>query len=221
MKTAEENVCDITIGINDLREKELLADIIETKKSNSYSKHLFDKKLRQLRIELLKRGMFYCFKCDGIKPTSDFTKSKSSSLGLFCYCKQCCKILYHSFCNKPKRKEVRKIWSLREKFGISLDRYKEILKEQNYQCAICGRLSESEKDKRMLAVDHDHKTKKVRGILCSNCNNGLGRFFDNTKYLSKAIDYLNKYNNESLPSANVMSSRSRGTQLLPGSPLTI
>lgn len=43
-----------------------------------------------------------------------------------------------------------------------------------------------------LVVDHDHKTKKIRGILCHHCNVGLGFFRDNEEFLSNAIKYLNK-----------------------------
>ena len=57
------------------------------------------------------------------------------------------------------------------------------------KCAICGAL----KGKRNHALDHDHKTGKFRGILCTACNLGLGMFRDDTRLLLLAIDYLNKY----------------------------
>jgi len=78
---------------------------------------------------------------------------------------------------------------LRNKFGITLDVYNKILEGQNGVCAIC-------KDEcltgRQLAVDHDHKTGKVRGLLCMECNIGLGKFKDSSELLSKAISYLQK-----------------------------
>ena len=69
------------------------------------------------------------------------------------------------------------------------------LKIQNNVCAICKN-PETAKDKktncvRRMAIDHDHNTGAIRGLLCSNCNNGLGRFKDSRDYLQSAIKYLN------------------------------
>lgn len=61
-------------------------------------------------------------------------------------------------------------------------------------CAICG-MPESSKGSSRLAVDHDHITNKVRGLLCTKCNTGLGVFVDNTLFLSKAIEYLEYHKN--------------------------
>ena len=60
-----------------------------------------------------------------------------------------------------------------------------MLSNQSGHCAIC-----INKDKRKLAVDHCHKTGKIRGLLCSNCNQGLGMFKDNLDFLGRARNYL-------------------------------
>jgi hypothetical protein len=60
----------------------------------------------------------------------------------------------------------------------------DMVKAQNGLCAICG----AEPDE--LVVDHCHASGNVRGLLCHSCNLGLGKFFDNTSYLSNAINYL-------------------------------
>jgi hypothetical protein len=73
----------------------------------------------------------------------------------------------------------------REKFGIGLYQYQTMLEQQNGVCYICG-----EQDFRNLAVDHDHKTGKVRRLLCTSCNIGLGKFKDDANLLRKAADYL-------------------------------
>jgi len=78
---------------------------------------------------------------------------------------------------------------LRIKFGITLDQYNVMLANQNEVCAICKKQCQTGK---YLAVDHCHKTKKVRGLLCMNCNNGLGKFKDSTETLTRAIEYLIK-----------------------------
>lgn len=72
-------------------------------------------------------------------------------------------------------------------YGLYPWQYDKMLKDQNNLCAIC-RLPEP--SGRYLAVDHCHTTNKVRGLLCINCNNGLGRFKDNVLALEKAIKYL-------------------------------
>lgn len=58
-------------------------------------------------------------------------------------------------------------------------------------CAICKQPPSSGRYKK-LCVDHDHKTAKVRGLLCYNCNMGLGYFHDNSIALEAAVAYLGK-----------------------------
>lgn len=73
-----------------------------------------------------------------------------------------------------------------KKIGFSLPEYEKMLNKQNGGCAICKK-----KDKWFrLAVDHCHGTKKIRGLLCSQCNRGLGIFHDSTDLLKHAIAYL-------------------------------
>lgn len=79
---------------------------------------------------------------------------------------------------------------LKRRFGISLDEYNDIFSKQEGRCAICGR-HQSEFDI-AFDVDHDHKTGKVRGLLCRYCNTSLGHFKDDTSILQKAIDYLKR-----------------------------
>ena len=92
---------------------------------------------------------------------------------------------------KVKRKDK----FLREHYGMTYEKYLEMLKDQNYVCAICGqeetRLSRS-KEPTMLSVDHCHKTGEIRGLLCAKCNYGLGSFMDNINNLLSAAKYLEK-----------------------------
>jgi len=82
--------------------------------------------------------------------------------------------------------------ALKRKFGISQDEYDKMLEAQGGVCAICHQ--EERKARHgvimALAVDHDHETGKVRGLLCNNCNLGIGKFNDNVVYLFSAIAYL-------------------------------
>ena len=68
-------------------------------------------------------------------------------------------------------------------YGLTNKRYQELLLKQNNLCAICL-------ENKPLEIDHDHATKIVRGLLCQECNLGLGKFKDSTTILKKAIYYL-------------------------------
>ena len=74
-------------------------------------------------------------------------------------------------------------------FGINADQYEAMLIEQNHGCAICGKPDICNRD---LAVDHCHFTKKVRGLLCTNCNMALGKFQDDLQNLLNAVEYLKR-----------------------------
>lgn len=78
---------------------------------------------------------------------------------------------------------------LRITFGITLERFEEMLRSQNGLCAICFLPS---KNKR-LAVDHCHRTKKVRALLCDPCNRAIGLFKEDPIRMANAIEYLKKH----------------------------
>ena len=88
--------------------------------------------------------------------------------------------------NKEKLKKT-KYKSALLKYGITLEDYNKMLSEQGGVCAICGK---KEKGNKRLAVDHDHDTGKIRGLLCGNCNIGLGSYNDDPATLIKAASYL-------------------------------
>ena len=88
----------------------------------------------------------------------------------------------------PKRfARYRRAKGLRDNYGISLEKYQEIFEAQNGVCAICHRQPNPNKS---LAVDHDHETGVVRGLLCDNCNLMLGLSKDSPLILEAAIRYL-------------------------------
>ena len=68
--------------------------------------------------------------------------------------------------------------------------YENLLKKQNYKCAICGSSNPGNTHKKHFSVDHCHKTNKVRGLLCHKCNTSLGGFNDSPKLLKLAVCYL-------------------------------
>ena len=124
--------------------------------------------------------------------------------------------LFYNFKNKNDNKsyrckdcddKARKKWSdanpekaylsmrgrnLKHKFGLTLEDYEKLLKEQEGKCAICEATEGNSKDWN-FAVDHDHETGKIRGLLCNNCNRGLGLLQDSEELLRKAAKYVENY----------------------------
>lgn len=98
---------------------------------------------------------------------------------------------------RANNKERFKGYSLRRDYGISIEDYQELFEKQGGVCAICGRPDGDEKGNnngsKSLAVDHDHETGVVRGLLCSMCNKGIGSLMDSRALLRKAIEYLDAH----------------------------
>jgi len=84
--------------------------------------------------------------------------------------------------------------SLKRKYGITLYDYEVMYEEQNGVCKICGnpetRINPYTKTPIRMPVDHCHETGKIRGLLCTDCNVGIGNLNDDIKLLEKAIEYL-------------------------------
>jgi len=85
-------------------------------------------------------------------------------------------------------KNCRNVRVVSHRRNLTIEELQNLFKVQKDLCAIC-KIHKSLNAKG-LAVDHDHKTGKIRGLLCTNCNNGLGRFKENIEFLEKAIKYL-------------------------------
>lgn len=92
--------------------------------------------------------------------------------------------------NPEKTIRTRRNFHLKKKFGITVEQYDEMLIKQNGVCEICGGTN----GKKNFSVDHNHKTGKVRGLLCDHCNTGIGRLMEDISILQNAILYLRKYN---------------------------
>lgn len=83
--------------------------------------------------------------------------------------------------------------NLKHKYDLSIEEYENMNKEQNGLCAICNKPQYSAPPFiTKLVVDHDHKTNKVRGLLCNKCNQALGLFQDNIENLKNAVKYLQR-----------------------------
>jgi hypothetical protein len=91
--------------------------------------------------------------------------------------------------NSEKFRRADKNTKLKIKFGITLEQYEEMLERQSGVCWICKRPEPT----RALAVDHDHTTGAVRGLLCTACNNMLGTARENVDALKRAIRYIEEF----------------------------
>lgn len=93
----------------------------------------------------------------------------------------------------PERRRAIKI---KHRFGITGEEYDRLLETQGGMCALCGQpetVSHNGQTPSMLAVDHDHETGAVRGLLCFRCNVGLGHL---DGLLEKAMQYVTRYRSE-------------------------
>ena len=115
-----------------------------------------------------------CYVCDCYLPMNEFSKDVSRPDNKSPRCRSC---------TRDER-----LWIT---YGIGTEDYDSMLEAQNNRCAICG-CTNADGRSGFFHIDHDHKTGKVRGILCNNCNNGLGRFKDNPVFLLNATKYIEK-----------------------------
>ena len=90
------------------------------------------------------------------------------------------------------KKETYIGYELKKKYGIGLNEYKTLFEKHGGVCAICGCVETQmiRGTTLSLAIDHCHETGRIRGLLCSQCNRGLGLFRDNPEHLERAAEYL-------------------------------
>jgi hypothetical protein len=105
--------------------------------------------------------------------------------------------LQRQFCNHhclqawqywERRRTHRERWL--KKYDLTVEQYEAMAERQSGRCAICGGSEPKTNGGLHWCVDHDHATGKVRGLLCHDCNIGLGKFRDETSLLLRAADYL-------------------------------
>ena len=144
------------------------------------------------------KGSFYkmntnthkvCTKCGVRKERSEYHKDSSRNDGITAYCKEC-KLQINNNWRKNNPEEMKQSQRRTKRklaYGILPHEYDQLLIDQDNKCAICKNNIGYE-----AAVDHDHNTGEIRGLLCSSCNKGLGFFKDNIKFLQNAILYLSQ-----------------------------
>lgn len=93
--------------------------------------------------------------------------------------------------DKQTRQEIDRRSALKRDFGITPEQYDALLDIQNGVCAVCKKCCAT---KKRLAVDHDHRTGRIRGLLCAGCNRGIGFLMDSPEHLEQGARYLRGYN---------------------------
>lgn len=151
--------------------------------------------------ELFDKGYRKCVVCKEIKSLDLFYKNKNRKGGYAYECKKCKNELHRKYrendyvkkaeserAKKYRMKNKKKLLNQRylKNYGITADEKMDLLEQQNHCCKICG----SKVDMISGHIDHNHKTGKVRGILCKECNTAIGLFKDSLNNFKRAIKYL-------------------------------
>lgn len=140
--------------------------LAEKKRLGWKDKEVFIKEVK-VKAKEFPNGTKLCSNCGEVKPLSDFVAYKKGKyVTRVASCKQC-----NDFYARSK------------KYRITKEEYITMIKSQDYKCKICG-------EKKALVIDHCHKSDRVRGLLCDNCNMAIGLMKENIKSLQSAIKYL-------------------------------
>ncbi len=169
----------------------------------------FPKGRTTCRACLKRRGLKVCSKCQKPKAFANFAKSSAKKDGHHPVCKQCQKPAWKRYYARDpagNAKRTRDRWAANRpqyrlnkqlrKFGISLEEFQVLVSRAGNLCMIC-RKPESRTRKTLLTnlcLDHCHTTGKIRGLLCSACNSGIGLLRDDPLILAAAVRYLEDFN---------------------------
>jgi len=137
--------------------------------------HLVRKGLHRINHQRIYEGLLVCRLCGREKVSGEFP---GLTYGTY-RCRDC-------LAEKGQESQQRR-------HGLTAQEFQVLLQKQNGRCAICG-VREGHRSVRgrvcQLAVDHDHRTGLIRGLLCNSCNRGLGRFKDSVALIEAAARYL-------------------------------
>jgi len=124
-----------------------------------------------------------CPRCGVTKALEEFARNRSTKSGYGGYCKPC----HNSVVAENRQKnygDSRSFW-LNRRYRVDSAQVAWMILRQGGVCRLC-------RSGKPEHVDHDHRTKRVRGILCFNCNRGLGKFGDDLELMGRAAEYLER-----------------------------
>lgn len=129
-----------------------------------------------------------CKRCLKLLPLKDFYNKVSR--GGKIYKRGTCKYCHFKDTKKNAKKYSEEDYfkKIKHRYGVSKEEYLNLLKKQGGKCATCLKTTKTK-----LCIDHCHKTNKIRGLLCQNCNRALGHIFDNPEVLKRMLKYLKNY----------------------------
>lgn len=130
-----------------------------------------------------------CFGCARWRRRSNFHRNNTKKSGIQSRCKLCKVKSAVAWAKANPEKHRAAFARYRRKFlyGLAQEAYQSLLDKQKGKCAIC---KETPKGVQGIHVDHDHSKNIVRGLLCPNCNRGIGMFKEDPNRLRAAINYL-------------------------------
>lgn len=139
--------------------------------------------IMNLKSKLIPSHKRRCTECNLVDDKEKFPRGRNR-------CKEC----YHNYSIERQKNDRRfnKIKRRASKYKIKEEELKTMIENSNYQCEICKKKLVLQE----LCIDHNHDTKKVRGLLCRECNVGMGLFKDDIFLLQNTISYLNKYDDQ-------------------------
>jgi hypothetical protein len=139
-----------------------------------------------------------CMQCKQEKPLDQFFKAKNGAKEVRSDCKECKQLKTQKWREENKKRyntvmrAANKRHALRNRlrrYRLTIEQYQTLKEIQNNLCAVCGKAPAINKP---LVVDHEHGSKKVRGLLCYKCNRDMA-VVDNTEHLNALLTYRNKH----------------------------
>lgn len=140
-----------------------------------------------------------CSKCGKSKPLSEFLmlRPRGRRSHRNCYCRPCAYAIGRERVAKDPEAERLRLchWQRKKRCGATQEDYERMTAKQGGMCACCGQPEPRKRPDGQpydLSLDHDHKTGKLRGLLCSKCNLMIGYSRDNPAYLRAGAEYLDR-----------------------------
>lgn len=139
-----------------------------------------------------------CSQCQVMKPLTEFYGEAKGKNGRQRWCKPCSRTRVTQWRkDNPeavKRADRKKV--LKKRYGLTPHDYNKLLAEQNNGCGVCGKpertIQRAGSPIQFLAVDHDHESGRLRGLLCQPCNRALGNMGDNLEGVMRFVHYLER-----------------------------